>query len=193
MRSAWRDVTPLHNQLVDAILSCKMHVIATMRSKMEYALEKDDKTGKNSVRKIGLAPIQREGLDFEFTVVGDLNLDHQLIISKSRCSIVGVGDVIDKPGEKFARTLRDWLNSGAVPAAAPAPVAVPARDTSVDAAMDSAFAKYMDNLKTATDLASLEKAAVAPGKPSKGTEQHRAATALYLACKAELSKVAVSA
>ena len=30
---AWRDVTPEHNKLVDAILQCQMHVIVTMRSK----------------------------------------------------------------------------------------------------------------------------------------------------------------
>jgi hypothetical protein len=111
--TAWRDVTPQHNALVEAMLRTRMHLIATMRSKMEYVQEKDDKN-KTTIRKVGLAPIQRDGMDYEFTVVGDMDLDHKLIVTKSRClGAVDVGAVIDKPGEKLAHTLRAWLMSGA--------------------------------------------------------------------------------
>lgn len=111
--TAWRDVTPQHNALVEAMLRTRMHLIATMRSKMEYVQEKDDKN-KTTIRKVGLAPIQRDGMDYEFTVVGDMDLDHKLIVTKSRClGAVDVGAVIDKPGEKLAKTLREWLMSGA--------------------------------------------------------------------------------
>src|SRR3990167_7732496 len=54
---AWRDVTPLHNAMIDAIKSCPCHVIVTMRSKTEYVI--DSAGGKSTPRKIGLAPIQR--------------------------------------------------------------------------------------------------------------------------------------
>ena len=130
--TAWRDVTPKHNRLVDAMLSCRAHLIATLRSKMEYVLEPDER-GKMVPRKIGLAPIQREGLDYEFTIVGDLNLQHQLIVSKSRApSVAAPGDVIDKPGERFAIALRAWLDDGAAttastPQAAPPPPPNPHR------------------------------------------------------------------
>src|SRR5262245_28312049 len=37
--TAWRDVTPQHNALVEAMLRCKCHLIATMRAKTEYVME----------------------------------------------------------------------------------------------------------------------------------------------------------
>jgi hypothetical protein len=110
---AWREVTPKHNDLVGTMVRCKMHLIVTMRAKQEYVIEKDEKTGKCSVRKVGLAPIQREGLEFEFDVVGDMDLENNYIITKTRCSKLN-GQIINKPGEDLANTLIEWLD-GEVP------------------------------------------------------------------------------
>lgn len=188
--TAWRDVTPKHNRLVDTMLSCKSHLIATIRSKMEYVLDKDDK-GKSSVRKVGLAPIQRDGLDYEFTVVGDMNLSHELIVSKSRCSAIGVGDIIDKPGEKLAKTLREWLSSGAPAAEKPA-ARTPAPSTAVADAVDHAFDRYLAAVSKAATLADLDDAATGPGRPQKDTPNYDRAVEAYLACKAEIEKAAAS-
>jgi hypothetical protein len=108
--TAWRDVTPLHNQLVEAIISCKCHIIGTMRAKTEYVLEANEK-GKMSPRKIGMAPIQRDGLEYEFDVVGDMNLDNELIISKTRIPFLS-GKIIKNPGNELAQQMQGWLNSG---------------------------------------------------------------------------------
>lgn len=108
--AAWRDVTPLHNQLVDAMLRANLHLIVTMRSKQEYVQEKDQ-NGKTSVRKIGLAPVQRDGLEYEFDVFGDLDTNNNLIIGKTRCPEL-TGALIPKPGEPLARTLLAWLGQG---------------------------------------------------------------------------------
>lgn len=185
--TAWRDVTPKHNRLVDTMLSCKSHLIATIRSKMEYVLEKDEKTGKSVPRKVGLAPIQRDGLDYEFTVVGDMNLSHELIVSKSRCSAIGVGDIIDKPGEKMARVLREWLGSGAVPAPKPE-----ARPEPVASALSDVFAAYLAAIDQAPDLKTLDAAATAPGKPDKGTREYDEARRRYLARQELLQKGAAA-
>lgn len=188
--TAWRDVTPKHNRLVDAIISCRSHVIVTMRSKMEYALEKDEK-GKSSVRKVGLAPIQREGLDYEMTVVGDMDLTHTLVVSKSRClGAVEVGEIINKPGAKLAEKLRGWLMAGAVPAPAPAPTApAPVMSpvivaTAVTEAVDDAYAAFLAAIETAPDQAALDKAVSAPGKPPKGSVQYTRAADAFLARQA---------
>jgi hypothetical protein len=114
--AAWRDVTPLHHQLVDTMLACSLHLIVTMRSKTEYAVEKDDKTGKTSVRKMGLAPVQRDGLEYEFDVTGDLDLDNNLIISKTRCPALK-GELIPAPGKTLADTLKAWLSGAPRPPA----------------------------------------------------------------------------
>ena len=107
---AWREVTPLHNALVDAMLRANLHIIVTLRSKQDYVQEKDDR-GRTTVRKIGLAPVQRDGLEYEFDVYGDLDADNNLIIGKTRCPEL-TGAVIPKPGEPFARTLLAWLGQG---------------------------------------------------------------------------------
>ena len=108
--AAWRDLTPLHNQLIEAMLSSPAHVIATMRSKMEYIQTQDSK-GKTIIRKVGMAPIQRDGMEYEFDIVGDLDIDHNLIISKTRCRALD-GVVINKPGKELAETVKAWLSDG---------------------------------------------------------------------------------
>ena len=108
--AAWRHVTPVHNRLVEAMLACKCHLIVTMRSKTEYVIE-DDERGRKVPRKVGMAPIQRDGLEYEFDVVGDMDQENTLVISKSRCPEL-FGAVIKKPGEEFANTLLAWLSSG---------------------------------------------------------------------------------
>jgi len=108
--AAWRDVTPLHNQLIEAILSSPCHVIATMRSKMEYIQTTDEK-GKTVIRKVGMAPIQRDGMEYEFDVVGELDIDHNFIVSKTRCKALD-GAIIKCPGKELADTLMAWLSDG---------------------------------------------------------------------------------
>jgi len=120
---AWREVTPKHNELVDTMIRCKMHLIVTMRAKQEYVLDKDEKTGKTSVRKVGLAPIQREGLEYEFDVVGDMDLENNYIISKTRCSKLN-GQIINKPSEELANILIEWLD-GEIPPPEPEPTTNP--------------------------------------------------------------------
>jgi len=111
--AAWRDVTPHHNALVDALVHCKCHLIAGMRSKTEYIIEKDNK-GKSRPVKVGMAPIQRQGMEYEFDIVGDLDLDHNLIISKTRCKALD-GQVIALPGEELGQAILNWLAAGIEP------------------------------------------------------------------------------
>jgi len=116
--TAWRDVTPLHNALVDAILLCPIHVIATLRSKTEYVMEVNER-GKSVPRKVGLAPIQRDGMEYEFDIFGDMDRDHNLMISKSRCFVLA-DKIINRPDEDFAKTVYAWLTEGQPIVEAPA-------------------------------------------------------------------------
>jgi len=106
----WRSATPLHNKFVDSILAAPLHVIATMRSKTEWVIEKDDR-GKSTPRKVGLAPVQSDGVEYEFDVIGDMTPEHRLVISKSRIPNIA-DDVIDKPGMALGEKLRAWLEDG---------------------------------------------------------------------------------
>lgn len=124
---AWREVTPLHNALVDALVSAPLHLIATLRSKQEYVQEKNERTGRTEIRKVGLAPVQRDGLEYEFDVFGEMSApDNTLVISKSRCPALS-GAVVEKPGQSVAATLLHWLTDGAPALSTPAaPVEAPA-------------------------------------------------------------------
>jgi hypothetical protein len=88
-----------------------------MRSKTEYIIESVN--GKQVPRKIGMAPIQRAGMEYEFTLVADLDIDHKIVISKSRCDAMA-DKVTLKPGADFWLPFAQWLNSGDAPAAKPA-------------------------------------------------------------------------
>lgn len=113
--SAWRTVTPEHNALVDALLQSPCHIIATMRSKSEYVQERDEKTGKQVVRKIGMAPIMRDGIEYEFTVF--LDLDHQHFASSSKDRTGMFDGQYFVPGADTGKKLLDWLEAGVEPPA----------------------------------------------------------------------------
>lgn len=106
---AWRDVTPLQNQLVDAIIGCPAHVICTLRSKTDYQVETEG--GKTRVRKVGLAPVQRDGMEYEFDFLAEMDADHRMIVTKSR--IPALADkVVTKPDAKFFLEFQNYLNQG---------------------------------------------------------------------------------
>jgi len=115
--TAWRQVTPWHNKLVEAMLTSPCHVIATMRAKTEYILEENER-GKKEPKKVGMAPVQRDGMDYEFGVVFDISGNHTAQVSKDRTSLFD-GRVFQLSKET-GETLRAWLETGAEPPAPPA-------------------------------------------------------------------------
>ncbi|MCP4708388.1 MAG: hypothetical protein GY869_07175 [Planctomycetes bacterium] len=92
------------------MLACRCHLIVTMRSKVEYVVEEDNR-GRKVPRKVGMAPVQRDGLEYEFDVVGDMDLENTLVVTKSRCSALA-GAVVNKPGRQFAENFSNWLSDG---------------------------------------------------------------------------------
>jgi len=106
--TAWKDVRPLERKLIDTITRCQSHIVATMRSKTEWdTSQTDSKTGKMKPVKIGTAPIQNSGIEYEFDIAGELSQDHILYISKSRCPELSNQSFL-KPGKDLAYALRAW-------------------------------------------------------------------------------------
>jgi AAA domain len=100
---AWRDPSALHTDLVEAMHASKLHIVATMRAKMAYALEQNDK-GRMVPRKIGLEPVQREGMEYEFDLVGELDREHVMTVEGSR--LEGFDNVrIEKPGREVGEQI----------------------------------------------------------------------------------------
>lgn len=158
---AWGDPEAggLQQELVDAILHSRIHVIACMRTKSDYLREETEKDGrkKTSIRKVGVKTVQRDEFDYEFDIVGRFEQPAVLTITKSRCpelppaSTAADADdlrsIITKPGVEFGQTIAAWLGAGA---------ALPAASTTRDT-------KKLEKL-----IAELDETGPPPGKYAAG-------------------------
>jgi hypothetical protein len=108
--SGWKEARPIENEMIEAMLGYPGHVVATMRVKTAYEVTEDDR-GRKAPVKIGLQPEQRNGIEYEFDVVADMDLENNLIVSKSRCPELS-GQVIHRPDHSVAETLLAWLTDG---------------------------------------------------------------------------------
>ena len=136
----WKDFRPNERQMVDVMTGSKMHVIATMRTKTEY-VEQTDERGKKKRVKIGLMPVQREGLEYEFDLVAYMDEENTFIIDKTRCSFYKKKAITEPKASDFKPFL-EWLagekaeaptqttaaKTEAPKAAAPKPQAAPAAE-----------------------------------------------------------------
>ncbi len=160
--TAWSEITPLHRQFVEAMLQCKSHLIATMRSKTEYVLSQNDK-GKMAPQKVGMAPIQRDGMDYEFTVVFDMDAAHTAAATKDRTSLF-TGRIFT-PGRETGKALKEWLELGAAPVATPPrsdPTSrtppVPSKGPACEVCGGGLDLEYLDTIKAETGGRSMCKA-----------------------------------
>ena len=105
----WAKVTPRQNAFIDKILQADAHIIATMRTKQDYVLNQKD--GKFIPEKVGLKAVQRNDLDYEFTLVFDVDIKHFAVSSKDR-----TGLFIGKPefiiNSNTGKKILEWCNSG---------------------------------------------------------------------------------
>ncbi|RIJ45502.1 AAA family ATPase [Maribellus luteus] len=105
----WAKMTPRHNAFVQKILESPCHVISTIRTKTDYTLS--EKNGKMIPEKVGLKGITRDGMDYEFTIVFDLDIKHNATASKDR-----TGLFMDKPAyvisSKTGERILNWCNQG---------------------------------------------------------------------------------
>lgn len=105
----WAKVTPRQNAFIDKILQADAHVIATMRTKQDYVLNQKD--GKFIPEKVGLKAVQRNDLDYEFTLVFDIDIKHFALSSKDR-----TGLFMGKPefiiNSATGRKILEWCNNG---------------------------------------------------------------------------------
>jgi len=111
--SAWSEGTPKQRQLVDAILSYNGHIIATMRTKTEWTTTQDSK-GKSRPIRVGLAPEQGKGIEYEFDLLMELTVDHIGSVIKDRTGRYQ-DEVIAEPGEELGEELAAWLSDGELP------------------------------------------------------------------------------
>jgi len=106
----WKTLTPRHNHFIEKMTRCKSHLIITLRGKDQYVLEENDK-GKQAPKKVGMGPIQRDGLEYEFQFA--LLIDqqsHVATVSKDNTHLFeNHWEVLT---EKHGAALREWSEKG---------------------------------------------------------------------------------
>lgn len=103
--SAWNETTPRHRSLTDKILTSPLHIICTMRSKTETVQGEGKK-----ILKLGMKSEQREGSEYEMTVVLDLVHDGNMAVaSKDRTKLFKQPELITP---ETGQRLLAWLNDG---------------------------------------------------------------------------------
>ena len=110
----WAEFTKKHEALKSAILQSKIHIITTMRSKMEYILEADS-NGKQRPKKVGMAAVQRDDMPYEFSVVFEIAQDHSYEATKDRTGLFD--GHITKITTETGKALRQWLEVAPKPEA----------------------------------------------------------------------------
>ena len=107
--TAWAKMSPRHNAFVQKILESSCHIISTIRTKQDYVLS--ERNGKQVPEKVGLKGIPRDGMDYEFTIVFDLDIKHNAVASKDR-----TGLFVDKPEAiitpEHGKRILQWCNTG---------------------------------------------------------------------------------
>ncbi|GCD94049.1 ATP-binding protein [Embleya hyalina] len=106
----WKDARPFERAMIDALLAYPGHVLVTMRTKVEWLITEDERNRKK-ITKVGTKAEQREGIEYEFDIVGDLDQENTLVVSKSRCPALS-GRVVNRPGADIATDILGWLNDG---------------------------------------------------------------------------------
>ena len=104
----WAKMTPRQRKFIDTILFCNIDTIVTMRSKHAYALQ--DNGGKQVVKKMGLEPIQRSDIEYEFKVVFDIAINNEAEASKDRTGLFKGRNFLIT--EETGKELVAWRNSG---------------------------------------------------------------------------------
>jgi hypothetical protein len=101
----WAKITPRHNSLVQKILHSNAHIIVTVRSKQDYVIT--EKNGKQVPEKVGLKAVQRDGLEYDFSIVFELDINHQAVCSKDRTQLFKQ-KILFMIDDSTGKRIREW-------------------------------------------------------------------------------------
>jgi energy-coupling factor transporter ATP-binding protein EcfA2 len=104
----WAPFDKEHEEFKALLLHAPIHLISTMRSKMAY----QQAEGSKKVEKLGLQPIQREGMEYEFDMVFEVAIDHLADVGKDRLGIFD-GQRWNLHDPRTGQALIEWLGSAA--------------------------------------------------------------------------------
>lgn len=109
--TAWDEAGRIQNNFINYLLSVNCHTICTLRVKQDYVLTENDR-GKQVPVKVGLAPVQRDDVEYEFDIMFTIGRDHIATTSKDVTFLDGFGAVITP---ELGQQLAEWANDGKEP------------------------------------------------------------------------------
>lgn len=109
--TAWNEAGKHQRTLVNALFSSNCHTIVTLRTKMEYTLEMNDR-GRQQPVKLGLKPIQRDETEYEFDIVLNIARNHVATCAKDVTFLDSWNEPITP---ELGRLLIEWLRQGEEP------------------------------------------------------------------------------
>lgn len=107
--TAWASITPRHQKFIDGIVNSSCHIISTVRSKTDYVLT--ERNGRQVPQKVGMAPITRDGFDYEVTIAFDIDQQHKAFCSKDRTGMFQDQQPFIITPDTGIKILQ-WCNSG---------------------------------------------------------------------------------
>ena len=108
--TAWRDITPDHNRLIDTILQSTCHVICNFRAKQEYVQTKDN-NGKTVIKNMGLGLQFRDSVEYELSTLLMIDSDHVANATKDRTGLFDGKYFTITPDT--GKAIYQWLATGA--------------------------------------------------------------------------------
>lgn len=131
----WNEARPMERAMLEALLNYPGHIIVTMRVRTAYEIQEEN--GRKKPVKIGLQPEQRGGIEYEFDVVADLDLSHEMVVTKTRCPAL-TGKAYLNPTQTFGEIIANWCDEGRE-----LPSALDYRDQAVDKDQDFASLRVL--------------------------------------------------
>jgi len=110
--SAWSEGTPMQQEFVKALQKFPTHLIVTMRTKTEWLTVTEN--GKTRPVRVGLAPEQGKGIEYEFDMLMEINPEHAVNVIKDRTGRFQ-DEIVEEPGEDFGKEILAWLQDGVAP------------------------------------------------------------------------------
>lgn len=104
----WGKLTPRHNAFIECLLQSPCHPIGNIRTKQDYVLV--EKNGKQVPEKVGLKAITRDGLDYEFTLVFDVDIKHNVTATKDRTGLFA-GKPEFQITEELGKIISNWCDT----------------------------------------------------------------------------------
>ena len=108
---SWAKVTPRHNKFINAISDSQIHIIATMRGKDQYEMEKDDR-GRTTVSKLGVGAKQRDGFEYEFTCTFLIDQKTNMATAQKDNTHIFENETATLLSEAYGKKIIEWANSG---------------------------------------------------------------------------------